>query len=360
MGQILGLGITHYPGLSIQGNLSRRIKICLADPALPERLRSMDNWPEPMRRQWGTDDGQGHSDAHRSDMIEGFRRARRELDKFQPDFCVVWGDDQYENYRDDCVPAFSVLAYDATEVQPWLHNQRGVNSWNEPKDKSFTIRGHQKGGKRLASALLNEGFDIAYAYKPLHSGLGHAFVNSVLYLDWDRTGFPYPVVPFTVNAYGRHLTTTEGVSPTPSKGRSLVEIDEDPPGPQPWRCFQVGAATARAFANTPWKVALIASSSWSHSFLTAKHSRMYPDIESDKRYFEALRVGDWETWRNTTLEQAEDRGHNELLNWFCLAGAMAELKRKPDEAEFLESWITNSDKVFAVFRPPLSGAENSR
>ena len=26
MGQILGLGITHYPGLSIQGNLSRRIK----------------------------------------------------------------------------------------------------------------------------------------------------------------------------------------------------------------------------------------------------------------------------------------------------------------------------------------------
>jgi hypothetical protein len=52
------------------------------------------------------------------------------------------------------------------------------------------------------------------------------------------------------------------------------------------------------------------------------------------------------------LAQAEDRGHHELLNWFCLAGAMAELKRKPDEAVFLESWITNSDKVFAVFRPP--------
>ena len=66
----------------------------------------MDNWPEPMRRQWGTDEGQGHSDAHRSDMIEGFRRARRELDKFQPDFCVIWGDDQYENYRDDCVQRF--------------------------------------------------------------------------------------------------------------------------------------------------------------------------------------------------------------------------------------------------------------
>ncbi|HXV48268.1 MAG TPA: extradiol ring-cleavage dioxygenase, partial [Candidatus Binatia bacterium] len=77
MGQILGLGVTHYPGLTAQGNLSRRIKICLADAALPEHLRSLDNWPEPMRRQWGTDDGQAHSDAHRQEMIDGFRRARR-------------------------------------------------------------------------------------------------------------------------------------------------------------------------------------------------------------------------------------------------------------------------------------------
>jgi hypothetical protein len=350
MGQILGLGITHYPGLSIQGNITRRIKLCLADPALPEHLRSIDNWPEAMRRQWGTDEGQSHSDEHRREMIDGFRRARRALDDFKPDFCVVWGDDQYENYREDCVPAFSILAYEAAEVQPWLHNQRGVNSWNEPKDKSLTIRGHRTGGKHLAATLLKDGFDVAYAYKPLHTGLGHAFVNSVLYLDWDRTGFPYAVVPFTVNSYGRHLTATQGISPTPSKGQNLKD-DEDPPGPQPWRCFQIGAATARAFSNSPWNVALIASSSWSHSFLTAKHGRMYPDVESDKLYFEALRAGEWETWRNTTLEEAENRGHHELLNWFCLAGAMAELKRHPDEAVFLESWISNSDKVFAVFRP---------
>ena len=52
-----------------------------------------------------------------------------------------------------------------------------------------------------------------------------------------------------------------------------------------------------------------------------------------------------------TIAEAEDRGHHELLNWFCLAGAMAELRRKPDESVFLESWISNSNKVFAVFRP---------
>ena len=278
--------------------------------------------------------------------------ARRALDEFQPDFCVIWGDDQFENHRDDCVPAFSVLAYDEVTAQPWLDNRRGVNSWNEPKEKTFTMRGHRAGGKHIAAALLNEGFDIAYAYRPLHHNLGHAFLYSVLYLDWDRKGFDLPIVPFTVNAYGRHLTGSQGIPPTPTVGRRLEDSEDDPPGPQPWRCFQIGAATARALGASPWRVALIASSSWSHSFLTAKHGRMYPDVESDKRYYEALRAGDWETWRNTTLDQVEDRGHHELLNWFCLAGAMHALgNRKPNESIFLESWISNSDKVFAVFRP---------
>ena len=177
-------------------------------------------------------------------------------------------------------------------------------------------------------------------------------MNSIMYLDIDRKGFPYPVVPFTVNAYGRWLVGAHGAPMTPSQAAKLAEHTElDPPGPQPWRCFQVGASIARGLSASPWRVAVIASSSWSHSFLVAKNSLMFPDVESDKRYYEALRDGDWATWRNTTIAEAEDRGHHELLNWFCLAGAMAELQRKPDESVFLESWISNSDKVFAVFRP---------
>ena len=39
------------------------------------------------------------------------------------------------------------------------------------------------------------------------------------------------------------------------------------------------------------------------------------------------------------------------LPHFALAGAMAELGRKPQESRFIESWLCNSDKVFAVFRP---------
>ena len=352
MGEILGLGITHYPGLSYKGNLNRRIKLLLADPLLPEPLRSPEGWHPTMRAQWSTDEGASHSEKHRNDMIHYFRKARAELDAFRPDFVLLWGDDQYENYQEDCVPPFSVLAYDSVDVSPWKGHQRGENWWDEPEDKTFTIAGHRAGGKALVSALLREGIDVAYAYKPLHRPLGHAFLNSVLYLDMDRKGFPYPVVPFTVNAYGRWLVSAHGAPMTPSHAATLPpEADLDPPGPQPWRCFQVGAAVARALAQSPWRVAVIASSSWSHSFLVAKNSLMFPDVESDKRYYEALRDGDWATWRNTTIEEAEDRGHHELLNWFCLAGAMSALGRKPDESVFLESWISNSDKVFAVFRP---------
>jgi len=188
MGQILGLGITHYPGLSYKGNLTRRIKLLLADPQLPERLRSPENWHPTMREQWSTDEGWGHSEKHRNDMIHYFRKARAELDAFQPDFVLLWGDDQYENYREDCVPPFSVLAYDSVDVQPWQGHQRGQNWWDEPDDKTFTIAGHRAGAKHLVSALLRDGIDITYAYKPLHQPLGHAFVNSVLYLDIDRTG----------------------------------------------------------------------------------------------------------------------------------------------------------------------------
>ena len=46
----------------------------------------------------------------------------------------------------------------------------------------------------------------------------------------------------------------------------------------------------------------------------------------------------------------EESGQQELLNWFCLAGAMAELGRKPDSAVFVETDIMNSNKVLATFR----------
>src|SRR5215468_10252127 len=91
MGEILGLGITHYPPLCYKGNMTSRIKLLLADPLLPEHLSSIDKWHPTMRAQWSNDEGQAHSDKHRGDLIHNFRKARAELDAFRPDFVLLWG-----------------------------------------------------------------------------------------------------------------------------------------------------------------------------------------------------------------------------------------------------------------------------
>ena len=41
------------------------------------------------------------------------------------------------------------------------------NVWGEPADKTFRYKGHPS-ARHLAGALIDDGFDVAYAYKPLH------------------------------------------------------------------------------------------------------------------------------------------------------------------------------------------------
>ncbi|HLF71220.1 MAG TPA: extradiol ring-cleavage dioxygenase [Dehalococcoidia bacterium] len=349
MGEIIGLGMTHYPGMTMNVNMATRARSFMKDPLLPAEFRDVATWPEPMRRELGDDEGQTASNEHKATLIEHFRWIRKELDAFNPDLVLVWGDDQYENFREELVPPFSVLAYDGFEVKPWEH-RRVPNNWNEPPETQFSYKGHRSAGKYLVNRLLEKGIDVAYSYKPLYDAMPHAFLNTALYLDWDRKGLPYPILPFAINCYGRALTKLHG-----SVLNNLADVPQgeeiDPPPPQPWRCFDVGAAVAQAMQASPWRVALIASSSWSHNFLTGRHHYFHPDVEADKRYYEALKNGDYAMWRETPLEEVEASGHNELLNWFCLAGAMNELGRKPNESHFVESWLCNSDKVFAVFRP---------
>jgi hypothetical protein len=102
---------------------------------------------------------------------------------------------------------------------------------------------------------------------------------------------------------------------------------------------------------SPWKTAIIASSSWSHGFLTAKNHYLWPGVETDKKLYNAMIEGNWDYWRDYPLASIEDNGDQETLNWFGLIGAMAELNRKPDWTNFVEGWIFNSPKAFAVFNP---------
>ncbi|OGA66839.1 MAG: hypothetical protein A3G81_10925 [Betaproteobacteria bacterium RIFCSPLOWO2_12_FULL_65_14] len=128
-----------------------------------------------------------------------------------------------------------------------------------------------------------------------------------------------------------------------------AELELDPPSPSPKRFMQVGAATARVLKDSPWRAALIASSSWSHAFLCDASSRLRPDTQADRRLYEAMRAGDYDAWRATPLAAIEDAGQQELLNWFALAGAMEELGARLEWSEFVETHVFNSNKVFAIY-----------
>jgi len=94
----------------------------------------------------------------------------------------------------------------------------------------------------------------------------------------------------TVNCYGRDVIRNQG-------GGSQHTDEADPPSPSPRRCFELGQATARIFKDSPWRVVLMASSSWSHAFLTEKITSSIPTwCRPD--LLEQLRAGDYESWRN--------------------------------------------------------------
>jgi hypothetical protein len=348
MGDILGIGVTHYPGLiqpdeQMAGLLNRTLN----SDQVPDAMKDPARWPAQMRKEWA--DPMAAAVEHRKRLVGGFRKVRQALDAFKPDFVLIWGDDQYENFREDGVPSFCVFALDEVDSRPYARPGRATaNVWGEGADHVIHTKGHHAAASTLAANLIKADYDVSYAYRMRYeNGLPHAFINTIMYLDYDRTGFPYPVVPFHVNCYGSSVIAKRG-----STAHLTGEADPnlvDPPGPNPGRCFDVGGAVARALADSPWRVALIASSSWSHAFLTPKNHYLYPDNASDRARFDEMCSGKLSRWGQLTTAEIEDAGQQEFLNWVCLGGAMHALGREPVIVDYIESYIFNSDKCIALF-----------
>jgi hypothetical protein len=354
MADILGIGLTHFPGLAMpDAEMSIFLRNTLARGDVPPALTDPANWPEPMRREWSDDRGAAAAAEHRRRAISATRKIRAAIDEFAPDVILIFGDDQYENFIEDIVPPFCIFIIDHMKSQPYLgepHLFKGGNVWNEPNDALFVHRGHPQAARYLANHLNQLGWDLPYAYRLRHgAGLAHAFINTLLFLDFDRTGFPYAVLPFHVNCYGGELVRRRGGGLAPGEHEPG---EPDPPAPSAQSCFDLGRAIARVFRESKYRVAIAASSSWSHAFLTKKNNWIYPDHESDRRRLQDIREGRFICWRKLTRAEIEAAGQHEFLNWICLAGAMAEIGARPDIIDYLESYILNSNKCFAIFRTP--------
>ena len=216
MAHFLGLGLTHYPLLAgTDEHMADLLRWTLADPDIPGEAKDPANWSASMRAEWGTDGGVASAAHHRKLLVENLARCRDALDEFAPDVVVVWGDDQYENFREEVIPPFCVLAYGDVEVNPFeLMTRRGSpNAWGLPEDTTVSLHGDAEGARRLADDLIGRGFDIAYSYrKRSDAPFPHAIVNTQLFLDYPHAGsrFDYRIIPITVNCYGQHAIARRG------------------------------------------------------------------------------------------------------------------------------------------------------
>ena len=142
MAEILALGLTHYPPLwGPDERMSWIFRRMLTNPKLPETLKQPDGWPEPARAQWSDDQGTAEAGRHREAMVAWFRKTRAALDAFKPDFVLMWGDDQYENFKEDVVPPYCLLAYERFKFAT-----PPGNVWGET-DKIWDLAGPSDGGE---------------------------------------------------------------------------------------------------------------------------------------------------------------------------------------------------------------------
>ena len=81
------------------------------------------------------------------------------------------------------------------------------------------------------------------------NGLPHAFINTVMYLDYDRQRFS-----LSGGAVSCELLRSSVIAKRGSTAHLTGEADPnpvDPPGPNPRRCFDIGGAVARALGRQP-------------------------------------------------------------------------------------------------------------
>src|SRR5258708_34285598 len=150
MGEILAVGIIHSPPLAGRGETMGWIpKRMRQNPHPPEKFRTTQGWPEAMRAEWGNDEGTSAAHAHRERLLRSLRKTRAQIDEFRPDFIVVWGDDQYENFREDVIPPYCIYAHESFEFAP-----PDSTVWHYAPDKTFHAAGNVAAAKYLAGGLI--------------------------------------------------------------------------------------------------------------------------------------------------------------------------------------------------------------
>jgi aromatic ring-opening dioxygenase catalytic subunit (LigB family) len=209
--------------------------------------------------------------------IAAMRELGKILDETRPDALIFLGSDHLETFSMTCVPTFAVVA--------------GSRAIAEFAGRSYSLPVHRAMAEDLLNKLIRADFDVAYSEDAV---LGHTFAVP---FEFVLGGRDIPVVPFHTNVYM-------------------------PPLPSPKRCGALGRELARIIASRPERVAVLASGGMSHYPGTWKYPM--PEFEFDRWVISELERGRSNAVLDLTVEQLDEAGNTELLNWAIMLGAIGE------------------------------------
>ena len=322
MSEVLGLGCSHAPMI----------------------LNPAEQWPEIRRRiyggvpnyeappkmveELGVDNGASRDKVNQQKIVDAFAVLREKLTAWKPDLVIVVGDDQVENFKRENLPTFCLYTGNEVDGYPFHRPGGKINIWNEPQDKKYSFKSPGDFSKDMVNFLIREGFDMSSAteLKGWDYGLPHAHINPLMFLNQDGA---IPVLPLFVNCYGEEAG------------------DGYPPRPTAKRCYELGQAIGKFLEGRDERVAIVASSSWSHSFLTHRYNLCKFDEDFDRRTLGWLKEGKGSNVAQFTPEEIQLSGDHEFLNWIITLGVVGD---KPAEiVETLDDQSQVSFKVFAIW-----------
>ena len=322
MADILGIGCSHAPMIlnppEEWGQMRERIF---------SRVPGYQPPPE-LIAELGDDHGLSADRRNQARIVEAFRVLHDRLHAWAPDVLMVIGDDQAENFQADNLPVFSLYTGSEVAGHPFHRPMAHVNLWNGAPETEFTFRCPDGFAIALRDHLILDGFDISSStvLKGWRWGLPHAHVNPLMFLDPDGK---FPLLPLFVNCYGEEA------------GPGY------PPRPTARRCYALGQAIRRFVDGRRERFAVVASSSWSHSFLTHRFQCSAFDTEFDRRNLDLLRQGRGSQLGALTPEEIYLSGDHEFLNWIVALGIIGD--RPAEIVDALDGQSQISFKVFALW-----------
>ncbi|WP_433888440.1 hypothetical protein [Streptomyces sp. CA-111067] len=205
-----------------------------------------------------------------TDALHAFGQVLKDA---RPDAVLVVGIDHLETFWLEAVPTFTLVISEECEA--------AYTQWRRRK------KVHTSLAVDLLKGVVAQDFDLTYSQE---AELGHAFLTPFEHILGDSE---IPVIPLLVNTYL-------------------------PPVPSPRRCFALGKAIARALADRPERIAVIASGGMSHFPGTARYTA--PNYAFDKWLIQETAAGRYEDLLGLTGVNLDEVGESELLTWCVLLG----------------------------------------